>query len=314
MDVSVIGLGTWAMGGTWWGGTDEEDSVAAIRYGLDNGINLIDTAPVYGYGLAETIVGQAIKSYDRDKVFIATKVGLIWHKAMGVAFFEADGKKVYRSLKPENIRYEVEQSLTRLDVDYIDLYQTHWQDPKTSIADTMAELLKLKDEGKIRAIGVSNASVHQMEQYLGVGRIESTQPLYNMLDRAIEEEELPFSIEHMVGVLSYSTLGMGLLTGKMTPDRQFPAGDTRAERPQFAFEPIEKINAMLEKFAPFRNKYGLTQPQLTASWAISRHGVTCALVGVRNVDQAAEIIPAGNVLIEESDLEAMDQIIEAAEV
>jgi aryl-alcohol dehydrogenase-like predicted oxidoreductase len=313
IDVSVIGLGTWAIGGTWWGGTDEKDSIAAIQYGLDNGINLIDTAPVYGYGLAETIVGQAIKGYDRDKVVVATKVGLIWHEEAKVPFFESEGVKVYRNLKPEKIRYEIEQSLLRLDVDYIDLYQTHWQDPKTPIADTMAELLKLKDEGKIRAIGVSNASTNQMEQYLEVGRIESTQPLYNMLDR-MTEEDLPFCIEHMIGVLTYSTLGMGLLTGKMDPNRQFPTGDTRAGRPQFAFEPIAKINTMLEQFAPFREKYGLTQTQLTASWTISRHGVTSALVGVRSIEQAAEIIPAGDVVLEESDLAAMDAIIVAAEL
>lgn len=314
IEVSVIGLGTWAIGGTWWGGTDEADSVAALRYGLDNGVNLIDTAPVYGFGLAEEIVGKTIRDMDRSQVVIATKAGRVWRRAKGQPVFEVEGQKVYSDLRPESLRYEVEESLARLGTDYIDLYQTHWPDPKTPIADTMTELLKLKDEGKIRAIGVSNASARLMRDYLAVGRIDSNQPLYNMLDRGIEDEDLPFCIEHMIGVLSYSTLGMGLLTGKMSPERQFAQGDMRASRERFSYEPIAQINAMLDRFQPFRDKYGLTQTQLTAAWTHNKHGITSALIGVRNVAQAEEIVPAGDVVIEDGDLAEMDRIIEETEM
>jgi len=307
--VSAVGLGTWAIGGTWWGGTESNDSIAALQAGLDEGINLIDTAPVYGLGLAEEIVGQAIKGRDRDSVVIATKVGLVWDTTEGQFFFESAGKRVLRNLKPHSIRQEVEQSLKRLDVDYIDLYQTHWQDPKTPIADTMEELIKLKNEGKIRAIGVSNADVFQMGQYLDVGQIDSNQPLYNMLDRAIEDEDLPFCIEHNIAVLTYSSLALGLLTGKMTPGREFGPGDLRSTNPRFSYEPVVKINTMMEQFAPIREKYGLNQTQLTVAWTASRPGVTSALVGVRNPDQARDIAPGGRVEIAPEDLEAMDRII-----
>ncbi len=309
MRISAIGLGTWAIGGTWWGGTDEADSIAAIRRGLDLGINLIDTAPVYGFGLSEELVGKAIKGYDRDKVVVATKVGLAWQTTEGQLFFEMDGKSVYRCLRPESIRYEVEQSLRRLGVDSIDLYQTHWQENTTPIADTMGALMELKAEGKIRAIGVSNATPAQMREYLAVGPLDSNQPLYNMLDRGIEAEALPFCREHDIAILSYSSLALGLLTGKIDPHREFGEGDQRRRNPRFTPENITRMNGLLEQFAPFREKYGLDQTQLTIAWTISRPGVTCALVGVRNARQAEELVRGGGVEISTADLTAMDAII-----
>jgi aryl-alcohol dehydrogenase-like predicted oxidoreductase len=314
IEVSVVGMGTWAIGGTWWGGAMETESVAALRAGLDAGINLIDTAPVYGFGLAEEVVGKAIKGRDRDSVVIATKVGLVWDNEVGRFFFEDNGTKVYRNLKPESIRREVENSLRRLDVDYIDLYQTHWQDPTTPISDTMSELLKLKDEGKIKAIGVSNASISDMLKYLDLGRIESNQPLYNMLDRSIEGEELPFCQEHDIAVLSYSSLALGLLTGKLTGEKEYPSSDPRSHDPRYGYEPIAKINQMLEQFAPFRNKYGLNQTQLTIAWTHSRLGITSALVGVRTAAHAEENAAAGYVLISQEDIAEMDKIIKSVEL
>jgi methylglyoxal reductase len=307
--ISTIGLGTWAIGGTWWGGTDEADSIAALRRGLDLGINLVDTAPVYGFGLSEELVGKAIKGYDRDKVVVATKVGLAWHTTEGQLFFEMNGTTVYRCLRPESIRYEVEQSLRRLGVDYIDLYQTHWQENTTPIADTMGALVELKNEGKIRAIGVSNATPAQMQEYLAIGPLDSSQPLYNMFDRGIEAEALPFCRAHNIAILSYSSLALGLLTGKMDPHRKFGEGDQRARNPRFTPDNIAHINSLLAQFAPFRAKYGLDQTQLTIAWTVSRPGVTCALVGVRNATQAAELVPGGNVEITPDDLAAMDAII-----
>jgi len=310
--VSAVGIGTWAIGGWWWGGNEEKESIAAIRRGLDEGISLIDTAPAYGLGLAEEVVGKAIKGRDRSKVVVATKCGLVWHIEKGLFFFEELGKKVYRYLGPESVRYETEQSLRRLGTDYIDILQTHWQDPGTPIADTMGELLKLKDEGKVRAIGVSNCEVPQMQEYLAVGRIESNQPLYSMLDREIEGEFLDFCSRNSISVLVYSPLAQGLLTGKMSPDRVFKPGDQRPMKKRFAPDSIRRINRMLDEFEPLRKKYGVNQTQLTIGWSIARPGVTCALIGVRNAAQAADAAKGGSVELQPADLAEMDKIIDQA--
>ncbi|HOS44701.1 MAG TPA: aldo/keto reductase, partial [Armatimonadota bacterium] len=259
-------------------------------------------------GLSEELVGKAIKGYDRDKVVVATKVGLAWHTTEGQLFFEMGDKRVYRCLRPASIRHEVEQSLRRLGVDYIDLYQTHWQDSTTPIADTMGALMELKAEGKIRAIGVSNASVAQLREYLAAGELDSNQPLYNMLDRGLEAEALPFCREHAISILSYSSLALGLLTGTMDPGRQFGEGDQRRRNPRFTPENIARMNGLLEQFAPFRAQYGLDQTQLTIAWTISRPGVTCAVVGVRHARQTEALAP-GAVEIAAADLAAMDAII-----
>jgi len=309
IEVSVVGIGTWAIGGWWWGGNDEEDSITAVRRALDEGANLIDTAPAYGLGLAEEVVGKAIKGRPRDKIVIATKCGLVWHTDKGMFYFEELGKRICRYLGPESVRYELEQSLARLGTDYVDLYQTHWQDDTTPIKDTMNELLKLKAEGKIRAIGVSNCSIPQMKEYLAAGRIDSNQPQYSMLDRAIEGELLDFCRSNGVSILAYSPLGQGLLTGKMTPDRAFKPGDMRAVKPRFAPAAIKRINAMLEKFEPLRRKYGVNQTQLTIGWTVARPGVTAALVGVRNAEQAADVAKGGSFELQAADLPEMDKII-----
>ena len=312
LNVSAVAMGTWAIGGLWWGGTDEHNAIAALHAGLDAGITTIDTAPMYGYGLAEEIVGKAIAGRDRSQIIIATKCGLDWDTGQGERFFTLEGgPAVHRNLRPDNIRREVELSLKRLGTDYLDLYQTHWQDPTTPIAETMGALLQLKQEGKIRAIGVSNATTEQMDEYLAVGPLDSTQPRYNMLDRGIEQEYLPYCLAHGIGVLSYSSLNLGLLTGKISPDRQFPADDQRSKDPLFTPEKIRQINAMLEQFAPFREKYNLDQTQLAIAWTISRPGMTVALVGVRNPAQAADVAPGGGVMLAAEDLTAMDQILDS---
>ncbi|MBM4394735.1 MAG: aldo/keto reductase, partial [Deltaproteobacteria bacterium] len=307
--VPPVGIGTWAIGGTWWGGTEEPASIAAIRTALDAGIDLIDTAPVYGYGLAEEIVGKAIRGVRRDRVIIATKVGLDWNSTEGRFFFELWGRKVFRNLRPASIRMEVEQSLRRLRIDCIDVCQTHWQDPSTPIADTMAELLRLREAGKIRAIGVSNATPAQMSEYLAAGPLASNQTLLSMLDRTAEAVEIPFCRGRGVAVLAYSPLALGLLTGRITPNREFPEGDQRRNHPRFTAIGISRVNAMLVRFAPFREKYGLDQTQLAIAWTASRPGVTTALVGVRNADQAAALAPAASVRLAPDDLAAMDRII-----
>lgn len=311
LNVSAVAMGTWAIGGLWWGGTEEQDAIAAIQAGLDAGINLIDTAPMYGKGLSEEIIGRAIAGRDRAQIILATKCGLDWDTGQGEYFFTLPEGPVHKNLRPDNIRREVELSLKRLGTDYVDLYQTHWQDVTTPIADSMATLLDLQQQGKIRAIGVSNATPAQMDEYLALGRIDSTQPRYNMLDRAIEAEYLPYCLQQSIGVLSYSSLNLGLLTGKVSPDRVFPDDDQRSKNPLFKPEKIRQINVMLEQFAPLREKYGLNQTQLVIAWTISRPGMTSALVGVRNAAQAADIAPGGGVVLEADDLAAIDNIIEA---
>lgn len=310
LQISAIGMGTWAIGGTWWGGTDADAAIAAIRRGLDLGVNLIDTAPVYGYGVSEEFVGKAIAGRPRESVVLATKVGLNWWANEGQHFFDLEGRKVYRNLRPASIRYEVEQSLRRLGVEYIDLYQTHWQDPTTPIAESMAELVKLRDEGKIRAIGVSNCTPAQMDAYRAVGRLDSNQPPYSMLKRGIEADVLPYCRAHDIAVLAYSPMERGLLSG-MDPARQFGAGDMRANDPAFTPENIRRVNAMLEQFAPLRAKYGLNTTQLVIAWTISQPGLTCALAGVRNPAQAEDIVAGGNVEIAPEDLATMETAIQA---
>ena len=297
IEASVVGLGTWAIGGWMWGGTEEEASIAAICASIDAGINLIDTAPAYGQGLSEEIVGKAIRGR-RDKVVIATKCGLVWHvQGKGTHHFDAWGTSIFKYLGPEAVRHEVEESLRRLQVDVIDLYQTHWQDETTPIEDTMAELLALKDEGKIRAIGASNATVEQLERYRSVGPLDVDQELYSMLDRKLDDEQLPYCLEHSIAVLAYSPLAQGLLTGAIGPDRVFPEDDQRSWKPRFSVENRRRAVGLVEDLRPIAEKYSLTLAQLAIAWTVSRPGLTHALVGARDTAQAVENAGAGDVTL-----------------
>ncbi|MGQ9733190.1 MAG: aldo/keto reductase, partial [Candidatus Zipacnadales bacterium] len=221
LEASVVGLGAWAIGGHNWGGTHEPAAIDAIRAALDEGITLIDTAPVYGFGLSEEICGKALVGR-RDEVVIATKCGLVWHTTQGDHFFDGPVGPVYRYLGRESIRYEIEQSLRHLQTDRIDLYQTHWQETTTRREETMAALLELKEEGKIRAIGVSNCTIQQIEEYRSIGPVDADQERFSLLDRKLEREgQLAYCREHNIAVLAYSPLEQGLLTGKVGLDRQF---------------------------------------------------------------------------------------------
>lgn len=308
IQASVIGLGTWAIGGSWWGGTDEADSIAAIRAGIEAGITLIDTAPMYGCGLSEEIVGKAIKPY-RDQIVLATKCGLVWWDTKGDHFFDRDGRSVYRYLGPESIQKEVEDSLRRLDVDAIDLYQTHWQETTTPVADTMAKLLELKDQGKIGAIGSSNAQVPHLDAYRATGPLDSTQEKYSMLDRRLDDSILPYCLENNVAVLAYSPMELGLLSGKMAPGRVFDGDDQRKDNPRFSAENIAKVNAMLQEFVPIASGHGLSIAQLVNAWTFHQPGLTHVLVGARTPDQARENAAAGGARLTEEDLSAMAQIV-----
>ncbi|MFW6303612.1 MAG: aldo/keto reductase [Candidatus Sumerlaeota bacterium] len=305
---SVVALGTWAIGGWAWGGTDKEDSIKAIHTALDNGVNLVDTAPMYGMGTSEEFVGEVIKDR-RDDIVLATKCGLRWDTGKGEFFFKAEGKNIYRYLGPEGIKKEVEESLRRLKTDRIDLYQTHWQEETTPREDTMAALMDLRDEGKIRAVGVSNIKVSQLKEYLQVGPVASCQEKFSMLDRGIEEDLLPFCIENNIGILAYSPLALGLLSGKVTPDREFDEGDQRRNQSRFSQENRKRVLEMLDKFQPVCEEHSLTTAQVVIAWSVARKGITHVLVGARNEKQAAENAAAGAVKLSDSEIEMMDKAI-----
>ncbi len=316
ISASVVGLGTWAIGGWMWGGTSEADSIRAIHAAIDAGINLIDTAPCYGFGLSEEIVGKAIADR-RDKVVLATKCGLVWHVSKGDFFFASDegspnpegDRQVWKYLGPESIRYEVEHSLRRLRTDVIDLYQTHWQESTTPIEETMAELLKLKEEGKIRAIGVSNVTPAQLAEYRRCGVVDSDQESYSMLNRKHDADLLPVCLEEHIAFLAYSPIAQGLLTGKVGPDRAFDEGDQRRNNPRFSRENRRKIAAMLAEFQPIADKHGVSMTQLVIAWTVHQPGCTHALVGARTPDQAHENARAGDIDLSHHDLEHLNRVL-----
>jgi methylglyoxal reductase len=317
IDVSAVGFGAWAIGGWMWGGADEQQAIGAIHAALDNGINLVDTAPIYGYGRSEEIVAKAIHDR-REKVVLATKCGLIWDREEGEfqfhanqegITFRASEKKVYKCLRPESIRQEVERSLARLGTTYIDLYQTHWQESTTPIADTMAALLKLKDEGKIRAIGVSNANLDQLKAY---GPIDSDQEKYSMLDRNLEQNGmLEYCREQNIAMLAYSPLANGLLTGKIRPDREFASGDLRRGNRRFTPTNIERINTMLESLRPIAERHQATIGQLVIAWTFMQPGMTCVLCGAREPQQAIENAGAGRIELSPDEVATIGQSIRA---
>jgi len=313
---SVVGFGAWAIGGWMWGGTDEGEAIRAIQAAIDAGIELIDTAPAYGFGASETIVGKAIRGR-RERVVLATKCGLIWHAQEGEFFFSSDDRTIaadghrhiYRCLKPAQIRREIERSLARLGVDCIDLYQTHWQDGTTPIAETMGELLKLKQEGKIRAIGCSNATPRQMDAYRAIGPLDADQEKYSMLDRAQDAGNLPYCVEHGMAFLAYSPLAQGLLTGKIGPERTFAAGDQRAGASRFSVANREKIAAMLDEFRPLAAAHRIGLGPLAIAWTLAQPGCTHVLVGARTPAQARENAQAGAVRLAHEEVASMCRII-----
>ena len=318
---SVIALGAWAIGGWMWGGQDDRESIRTIQRAIDEGVNFIDTAPIYGFGRSEELVGKAIAGR-RDEVVIATKCGLHWEgpePRRGEFHFASDEHgmqdpknaryQVYKYLAAEGIRQEIEQSLRRLGVDCIDLYQTHWQDSTTPISETMETLIRLRDEGKIRGIGVSNAKVHQIQSYLETGALDSDQEKYSMLDRKLDSSNLPFCRKQGISFLAYSPLANGLLTGKIGPDRSFGEGDLRRGNPRFSVENRLRIADLLGRLEPIARERDLNVTQLVIAWTIARPGVTHALVGARTEQQATENARAGSVQLTREEMDRIDSAL-----
>lgn len=302
--VSRIGLGTWAIGGLEWGGTDERRSIDTILAALDRGINLIDTAPIYGHGVSEEIVGKALAEYGRrDEVVVATKTGLQWN---------ADGR-VVSNATPGRIREEIEDSLERLQTDYVDLYQIHWPDPLVPPEETAATLAALYEAGTIRAIGVSNHAPEQMEAFREAAPLHTNQPPYNLFERAIEDDVLPYCRTHDVKLVTYSALCRGLLTGKMTPDYTFADDDLRAstdpkfQPPRFA-QYLDAVDR-LDRFA--REHYDKRVIHLAVRWILDR-GVDVALWGARHPGQLDPIDDVMGWSIDEAAQAEIDRILDEA--
>ena len=308
IEASAVALGSWAIGGgPWWGSTDDALSIRTIQTALDEGISLIDTAPVYGYGRSEEVVGRALEGR-REEAVIATKCGLWWDDSRGSEFFSLDGKTVSRCLRPETIRIELEQSLRRLRTDYIDLYQTHWQameaDP-TPIAETMACLVDLKKQGKIRAIGVSNVTPEHIEEYCAAGVIDAVQPRYSMLDRKIEADLLPSCKAHNLATLVYSPLEQGLLTGKIGMDAVFEEGAFRNQLDWFKPENRRRVLDLLAGWADLTSAYSCSLAQLVIAWTIAQPGITFALCGARKPENMVDNAGAGALELSLADIARM---------
>jgi aryl-alcohol dehydrogenase-like predicted oxidoreductase len=305
IEASPIGLGTWAIGGWMWGGTDEAAAVAAIRAAIDAGVSLVDTAPASGMGRSEEIVGKAMAGR-RDEVVLATKCGLVWNTTGGYHFFDQDGTPVHRYLGPESIARELEQSLRRLGTDHIDLYIIHWQDPTTPIAETMGALGDLKRAGKIRAIGASNVTPADVEGYVAAGGLDAIQEQFSMVHRDIETALVPLCIRHGVSILSYSSLALGLLTGKIGPERKFKGDDLRIADPRFSVENRRRVAGFAAEIRPLAEAHGATIAELVIAWTLRQPGITFALCGARNPDQARENARAGAIELDASDLARID--------
>lgn len=293
-----------------WGGADERDSIAAIQASIDEGVSLIDTAPAYGFGRSEEVVGKAIAGR-RDQVVLSTKCGLVWDTDKGNWFLSAEGHEVHRYLGPDAIRHEVEVSLQRLGTDHIDVYVTHWQDPTTPIAETMVALEELRTEGKIRAIAASNASRADVLQYLEHGGLDAIQEKYNALDRQLEEELVPLCREQGVSIMSYSSLALGLLSGGLDPDRVFEGDDLRIDDPRFSRENRVKVAAMLGDLEPLCAELGLTTAQLMIGWTLAQPGITFALCGARTPRHAIDNAKAGERPLSAEAVRAIDAVLDA---
>jgi aryl-alcohol dehydrogenase-like predicted oxidoreductase len=304
IEASAIGLGTWAIGGWMWGGTDEARSIAAIQAAIDEGVSLIDTAPAYGQGTSEEIVGKALEGR-RDKVVLATKCGLVCHTQEGNHFFDYEGHPVHRYLGRMSIVHEVEQSLRRLRTDRIDHYITHWQDPTTPIDETMEALETLKRQGKIRSIGASNTSLEDTAAYVAAGQLDAVQEEYSMARRGIETTHLPLCAQHGVSVLSYSSLSLGLLSGRMSPERTFSGDDQRKDNPRFSQANRAKVATLFEEIAPVIEAHGATPAQIIIAWTLQQPGITFSLCGARGPDQARENAAAGRLRLSGGDIDVI---------
>jgi methylglyoxal reductase len=305
LQASRIWFGAWAAGGWNWGGSDEKESIRTIHAAIDAGVNAVDTAPIYGFGLSEEVVGRAVAGR-RDGVVIASKCGLNWKTPEGSVAFRTTRERVdpdhgditvRTCLSPSFIRTEVENSLKRMNIETIDLYQTHHPDRSTSIEDTMAELLKMKDEGKIREIGACNVNSGQLDRYQSAGGVVSAQQHYSMLDRRIEEDTLPWCIRNGKSLLAYSPLECGLLACQFSTGRAFSRGDYRAFMHVFQPDRIRRLDVVFRALREQAENHGATAAQVTLAWTLAQEGISHVLTGMRSVKQAIENSAAAGLVL-----------------
>lgn len=308
LELSCIAYGAFAIGGSMWGGNDKKDSIAAVQASIDYGVTTIDTAPFYGFGLSEEMIGEAIRNYDRSKIQILTKFGLIWdgsNRGKGHFFFDAQdaGKTtpVYKYASKSSVIQEVENSLKRLQTDYIDLLQIHWPDPSTPISETMEALEVLLQQGKIRAAGVSNYSIDQIAEASKSLPIASNQMSYSMLNRSIEKDLVPYALDNQLGIIVYSPMERGLLSGKYFRDQKLKETDHRnGYFEQFNWN---KVQTFLETLQPLAAEKDVSLAQLVLRWTTLQPAVSAVLAGARNQAQALSNAEAMQLTLSSKDLD-----------
>jgi len=311
LELSAITHGAFAIGGNMWGGNEKQDSINSIHASLDHGVTSIDTAPFYGFGLSEEMIGEAIKGKDRSKIQLLTKFGLVWdgsNNGKGEFFFDADdeGKTlpVYKYASKANVIKEVEESLKRLGTDYIDLLQLHWPDNTTPICETMEAMELLIQQGKVRAAGVSNYTVPQMQEANRTLHLASNQVSYSMLNRAIENDLVPYSLEQNSGIIVYSPMERGLLTGKYFKQDQLKENDHR--NGYFSQFDLNKVKAFLEKIEPIAQEKKASLSQLVLRWTTIQPAITVVLAGARNAQQAVDNAKAMEIDLSEDELNSIN--------
>lgn len=311
---STITFGAWAIGGWMWGGSDQKEALQAIIAGWEMGITSIDTAPIYGQGLSEQIVGEALKTIPRNQLQIFTKCGLRWDLAKGSFNLHSSDNTgnaidIYRYAGKESIVEECENSLRRLGTDYIDVYQLHWPDPTTPIEESMEALLLLKQQGKVREVGVCNYSAGQMQTAEKIIPLVSAQNPYSMLNRDIEKELIPYCLQQQKAIMAYSPMQRGLLTGKIKPNHVFAAGDTRDGNRFFTAHNMQETQNLLAKLQPIADGHSITLGQLALSWVLHQPGITLALAGARNAAQTKENAKAADIQLNGEELTVVNEYV-----
>ena len=314
IEISTLAFGAWAIGGWMWGGADKKDAIKAIHASIDHGMTTIDTAPVYGMGQSEEIVGEAIKG-NRKNLQIFTKFGLSWEQEKGEFYFDStdnEGKpvKIYKYAARDQVIKECEDSLKRLKTDYIDLLQIHWPDATTPVSETMEALQILLQQGKIRAAGVCNYKLDLLKEGLQTVDLVSDQMPYSMVKRNIEKELVPFCIENNIGIIAYSPLQRGVLTGKFKPGHEFNEGDTRANAPEYKEPNLTRINNFLDKIKPIAGDHNITLAQLVLNWTANRPGISCVLAGARDEKQVKDNVKSLSFKLSEDELNTINGLLD----
>lgn len=311
--VSKLAFGAWAIGGWQWGGSDSRDALRAIEASIDNGMTSIDTAPIYGFGQSEELVGKAVKG-KRAEVQILTKCGMSWSGTKGEFFFKSKDNSgnsidIYKYSGKESVLSECDRSLTRLKTDYIDLYQVHWPDITTPVSETMEALEILVKQGKILAGGVSNYSRDLMGEALKTFPVVTNQVAYSMVNRGIEEEIAPFCIENNIGIIAYSPLQRGLLAGKINKDHIFGEGDTRPLTIYYKEPNFSRILDLIKKLKTIADERNVDLAQLVLNWTTRQPGMICTLTGARNEKQVKENIKAANFRLSDEELNKINSLL-----